>query len=68
MKEQTVEICEDDKVIIEKLFGPLIFANLRVTPDFKSNLWIIEREWFNSGKWIEWCRIPGQIEEEFYEA
>ena len=54
-----------DAVVIDKESGPLIFANLRIKADAESGDWIIEREWIESGEWIEWCRIPGQVEQEF---
>jgi hypothetical protein len=31
-------------VILDKLFGPMIFHNLRITPDPKDCCWVIERE------------------------
>jgi len=42
-KEIKIEI-GGQSVIIDKLFGPQIFANLRITPDTSTNTWIIERE------------------------
>lgn len=54
-------------VVIDKLFGSQIFANLRITPDPHSNTWLIERENIKTGEWIAWIRIPGQIEFEFIE-
>ncbi len=64
-REKRVEIGADERVVIDKLFGPLIFADLRITADFQSNSWIIERMIIKSGAWIEWCRIPGQLNQEF---
>ena len=52
-------------VVIDKEIGPTIFAPLRITPDSVSGDWIIQREWIKTAEWIEWCRIPGQIEQEF---
>lgn len=60
---KTIEIGTQDTVVIDKLFGPTIFANLRITADFDRG-WVIEREWI-SGGYIEWCVIPAQIEQEF---
>lgn len=51
-------------VVITKLYGPLIFADLRITPDPAANEWVIEREWIESGEFLPWCRIPGQIKQE----
>ena len=53
-----------ETIEIEKLFGPTIFANLRITPDIERG-WVIERKRINDGKWIEWCVIPAQINNEF---
>lgn len=65
-QEITVEVgCQS--VIIDKLFGPQIFANLRITADATSNTWLIERENISTGKWVQWVRIPGQIQSEFEE-
>jgi hypothetical protein len=62
-----VDICGDQPVEIDKLFGPLIFANLRVTADVKSNEWIIERQHIGTGEWSYITAIPGQIPGEFAE-
>jgi len=64
MKEIKVEVGYES-VIIDKLFGPQIFANLRITADPKINTWIIEREMIDTGVWQEWVRIPGQVAFEF---
>lgn len=64
MKEIKVEVGYES-VIIDKLFGPQIFANLRITADPKTNTWLIEREMIDTGEWQEWVRIPGQISIEF---
>jgi len=52
-------------VILDKVFGPLIFANLRIRANFDSCEWIIERERISDGEFIEVHRIPGQLREEF---
>ena len=63
-KEKTLEIGSNDTVTIDKMFGPTIFADLRITADCERG-WVIEREWIENGEWIEWCVIPAQIEQEF---
>lgn len=65
-KEITIEVGYQS-VVIDKMFGPQIFANLRITADPKSNTWLIERQTIDDGKWIEWVRIPGQVGFEFKE-
>lgn len=64
MADHRIEVGPADVVEIEKLFGPAIFASLRITADYKRG-WVIEREWTKTGQWIEWCVIPAQIEAEF---
>lgn len=72
-KEIRVEVGYES-VVIDKLFGPQIFANLRITADPATNTWVIERSTIKYDKegnsdnlWIEWVRIPGQIGIEFQE-
>jgi len=62
---RTIEI-GTQRVVIDKMFGPTIFAMLRITPDIECG-WVIERKWIKNGAWIEWCVIPAQIDEEFLE-
>lgn len=66
-KEIVVEVGCGDKVIVDKLFGPLIFTDIKVEADFQSGCWIISRRWIKTHKWQEICRIPGQYDEEFTE-
>lgn len=52
-------------IILDKLFGPTAFANLRIHADVQRNAWIIEREVQGPNgnlTWLEWCLIPGQLE------
>jgi hypothetical protein len=65
MAEKTIEIGYDDVLIIDKLFGPTIFANLKIVPDFERGAWIIYRQWVRTGAWVEWATIPAQVEPEF---
>lgn len=64
MKTHKVEIGSFDVLTIDKLFGPTIFADLRITAD-PDRGWVIEREWIENGQFVEWCIIPAQIEQEF---
>ncbi len=66
MAVKKVEIGSNDTVEIDKLFGPTIFADLRITADVDRG-WVIERLWIKTGRYVEWCCIPAQIEEEFTE-
>lgn len=61
----TILIGGNQEIVLDKEFGPLIFSDLRIKADLESGDWIIERMWIKNGNYIEWCRIPGQYEEEF---
>jgi hypothetical protein len=50
----------DEAIVLDKMYGPLIFAGLRITAAQKSCEWVIERDTGPHG-YQEWCRIPGQI-------
>ena len=63
-EEKKVEIGHES-VVIDKMFGPMIFANLRITPISETCTWKIERESIKTAEWIEWVHIPGQLEMEF---
>lgn len=52
-------------VVLSKMYGPLIFADIRIRADSETCEWIIERENIKTMKWEEVIRIPGQKEEEF---
>lgn len=60
-----VHISAGDTVTIDKMFGPLIFWSIRVTPDFASCEWVIEREFGPQGEWREVARVPGQLDGDF---
>lgn len=57
--------CGFTPVVLDKLFGPLIFANLRIRADIRSCNWIVEREQIKSGQWEFVMEIPGQKESDF---
>ncbi len=62
--KNTLELGSGDVVILDKLFGPTIMTELRITADVEEG-WIIERRWIATGEWVKWVTIPGQIEQEF---
>lgn len=63
-----VDIAAGQWVKIRKMFGPLIFADIRVRADFDTCEWIVERQSIKDGEtWSEVARIPGQMEGEFEE-
>lgn len=66
MSNQThrVEIGSSEPLVVEKAFGPAIFANIRVTAD-PARGWVIDRQRIDSGKWIEVVVIPAQVDDEF---
>lgn len=53
----------DPEVIIDKLYGPLVFAPIRVRLDVGSCEWIIERS--DGPTWREVARVPGQLDSDF---
>lgn len=53
------------RITIDCLYGPTIFANLRITPLTPGCVWLIEREAIDTGQWAEVARIPGQYASEF---
>ena len=61
-----VEIGSHERVVIEKVFGPHIFTNLRITPDCERG-WVIERKRIDTGEWEEQCVIDDQRVSEFEE-
>ena len=62
--EKRVEI-GTECVVIDKVFGPTIFVDLRITPDIERAEWLIERATGPEGIYVEWCRIPGQMDLDF---
>lgn len=61
-----VEIAANEPVTVRKEYGPLIFIDVRVTADFASGEWIIERNDAADGDgWREVARVPGQLDSDF---
>lgn len=50
-------------VVLSKMYGPLIFADIRIRADSETCEWIVERENIDTEAWIEVIRIPGQTED-----
>lgn len=46
-----------------KMFGPLIFADLRIRADLERGEWVIERR--GCDEWKEWATVPSQLEDDF---
>ena len=65
LPEINVEIAANQHVVIEKMYGPMIFADLRITADSRRECWVIERLWIKTNEWVEWLTIPAQIDQEF---
>lgn len=63
MEDKIVEI-GTHRVVIDKLFGPTVFAKLRITPDLNRG-WVIEREAIDTGEWHEEAVIDAQRDAEF---
>lgn len=51
---------------IVKMYGPLVFMDIRVTLDFQTCEWVIERA-DKGNEWREVARIPGQLESDFHD-
>lgn len=74
-----VQMGSHNIVEIDKLFGPAIFAGLRIYCSTTSCEWVIERQVYIPGDyskddqetsrelWVEWCRIPAQYKWEFHD-
>lgn len=60
-----------ETIILDKLYGPTIFANLRIRAVISPTAeWVIERQSIinREVKWVEHARIPAQLDGEFDEA
>lgn len=67
MKNHRIEIGSFDTVTIEKIFGPTIYCNIRITAKGVEGKWLIEREVINQDKdgndvvaWEAVCEIDAQ--------
>jgi|GEM_PF-2522808 len=60
-----LEFGGDQTFVLDKMYGPRIFASLRVVADLETTEWKIERQWISSSEYKPWATIPGQIAEEF---
>ena len=63
----TVQIGSHNRLVVEKAFGPTVFADLRLTLDYKRGCWVVERKRCDTGDWRHWTEIPAQLEDEFEE-
>lgn len=65
--DKCVELGVNNPIIIQKMFGPTGFQDLRITArldkDFQG--WVIER--FTNKGYIFWCLIPAQSDIDDYE-
>lgn len=68
IEDVTVEVGPNHRVTIDKLFGPLIFFNLRISLDIQTCEWVIERQSIRRDKkgddeevYTEVHRVPGQV-------
>lgn len=67
MDEQVICCCGGVPVILEKLYGPTVFAHLRIVAKSGDCEWVIDRRHMTTGEWIEVARIPAQLESELDE-
>ena len=69
-KEVTLEMGYST-IILDKLFGALIFCDLRIYPDSKTCEWVVEREVIDKDSnvsWEEMIRINGQESIDFHDS
>jgi|SRR6185437_1641456 len=64
-QDDQIICCGYVPVVLIKMFGPLIFADIRIRAESKTCEWIVERQRIDTMQWIEVIRIPGQVEDEF---
>jgi hypothetical protein len=64
--EQAIN-CGYIPVVLQKMFGPLIFCDIRIRAHYPTCEWIVEKQITITGadgnddlKWVEVIRIPGQ--------
>lgn len=58
-----VNICANQKVVIDKLYGPLCAVNVRVFLQYDKESqgeWVLEYQDVKTRKWIEKCRFDCQ--------
>jgi len=60
-----VQVACDTPVIIEKVFGPTIFASIRISASLERDGWLIERQTGPGDEWIPWVTIPAQLDMDF---
>ena len=67
MENVKVEIGSDQTVTIDKMFGPTIFCDIRVTARLKDCKWVFEREFIkqdDDGIWLELHELSFYVVEE----
>jgi len=52
-----INMGSDQEIIINKLFGPLDFCSIRITPVSKTCTWKIEKEIIHQNNSIEWVTV-----------
>lgn len=59
-----LSVSGNDNIEIEKLFGPLDFCDLRITPQIKDCKWIIEKKVHHESEptyeWVTVAEVEGQ--------
>jgi len=56
----------NNHVVIDKVYGPTAFDEIRIHPDLEAYCWIIESP-NEQGEWVECARIPAILEDEYEE-
>lgn len=65
--KNSISIGSNETLTIFKDYGLTIFADLRITAHAETAEWVIERRTLINNKdiWLEWIKIPGQLDFEF---
>jgi hypothetical protein len=66
--EKPIEIGPDEVLTIDKMYGPLVFWDIRVRAESATCEWVVERLYGpGTDDWREVARIPGQLKSDFVE-
>lgn len=63
LEHKTIAMGCDDSIVLEKMFGPTVFADLRITPVLSRDGWVIER--LLDRGWTEIMVLPAQVAADF---
>lgn len=66
--EVTVNVGPSDLVKIQKMYGPTVFADIKIAIDLERCEWVVYRRYGYEDVrlWVEVARIPGQLDTDFH--